>query len=268
VTSAAAHHNGPMTEPLRVMVTAGAGGIGAVIVDTFARDGARVHTCDISSEALGALAAATPSVVGAQVDLGDPSSIADWCASAIDDLGGVDVLVNNAGIAGPTADVEDISLDDWRQCLAIDLDSHFLTCRSVVPAMKQQRSGSIINMSSTAGQVGYGRRTPYAAAKWAVIGFTKSLAIEVGRYGVRVNAICPGSVRGERMGRVIAAEARARGVSDAEVEAEYASSQSIARFVDPQEIADMTYFLSSPQSAMVSGQAIAVDGHTETYHIT
>jgi NAD(P)-dependent dehydrogenase (short-subunit alcohol dehydrogenase family) len=133
--------------------------------------------------------------------------------------------------------------------------------------MKKQRSGSIVNMSSTAGQVGYGRRTPYAAAKWAVIGFTKSLAIEVGPFGVRANAICPGAVRGDRMARVIAAEATARGLPESDVEAEYASAQSISRFVDPQEIADMAFFLGSPQAQMVSGQAIAVDGHTETYHI-
>ncbi|MFL6071640.1 MAG: SDR family oxidoreductase, partial [Actinomycetes bacterium] len=198
-----------MSDPLRVMVTAGAGGIGAVIAETFATAGARVHTCDISRKALDALAARSPSIVGAQVDLSNEEAIAAWCEGAVTDLGGIDVLVNNAGIAGPTAAVEDISLNDWRQCLAIDLDSHFLTCRSVVPVMKQQRSGSIVNMSSTAGQVGYGRRSPYAAAKWAVIGFTKSLAIEVGPYGVRVNAICPGAIRGDRMGRVIAAEARA-----------------------------------------------------------
>jgi NAD(P)-dependent dehydrogenase (short-subunit alcohol dehydrogenase family) len=257
-----------MVDPMRVMVTAGAGGIGAVIVGTFARAGASVHTCDISPQALAALGRSLPDVVGSHVDLSDDSAIVDWCQQAMADLGGVDVLVNNAGIAGPTADVENISLDEWRQCLAIDLDSHFLTCREVVPTMKRQRSGSIVNMSSTAGQLGYGRRTPYAAAKWAVIGLTKSLAIELGRYGIRANAICPGSVRGERMSRVIAAEASARGVAEAEVEAEYVSSQSIARFVDPQEIADMAYFLASPQSQMVSGQAIAVDGHTETYHIT
>jgi NAD(P)-dependent dehydrogenase (short-subunit alcohol dehydrogenase family) len=257
-----------MSDQLRVMVTAGAGGIGAVIAGTFAASGAHVQTCDISQDALDALKARSPSIVGAHVDLSDGGAINDWCRGAIAELGGVDVLVNNAGIAGPTAHVEDISLEDWRECLGIDLDSHFLTCRSVVPVMKRQRSGSIINISSTAGQVGYGRRTPYAAAKWAVIGFTKSLAIEVGPFGIRANAICPGAVRGDRMGRVIAAEAKARGLTDAEVEAEYASSQSIARFVEPQEIADMAYFLGSPKSQMVSGQAIAVDGHTETYHIT
>jgi NAD(P)-dependent dehydrogenase (short-subunit alcohol dehydrogenase family) len=256
-----------MSKALRVMVTAGGGGIGAVIASSFARDGASVRTCDLSAEALDALTAREPSVVGSVVDLSDADAINSWCRSAIDDLGGVDVLVNNAGIAGPTADVEDVSLEDWRQCIAIDLDSHFLTCRAAVPVMKQQRSGSIINMSSTAGQLGYGRRTPYAAAKWAVIGLTKSLAIEVGRYGVRVNAICPGSVRGDRMDRVIAAEAAARGVEPTVVEAEYTASQSIGRFVDPQEIADMAVFLGSPESKMVSGQAIAVDGHTETYHL-
>ncbi|HEX5018812.1 MAG TPA: SDR family oxidoreductase [Actinomycetes bacterium] len=257
-----------MGEPLRVLVTAGGGGIGAVIATTFAERGARVHVCDISSEALDAVTSSNTSIVGSVVDLSDADAIEDWCRTALDDLGGIDTLVNNAGIAGPTADVEDVSLADWRRCLSIDLDSHFLTCKAVVPAMKAQRSGSIINMSSTAGQVGYGRRSPYAAAKWAVIGLTKSLAIEVGPYNVRVNAICPGSVRGPRMERVIAAEAQARGMSPEEVEREYASAQSIARFVDPQEIADMAYFLASPQSVMVSGQAIAVDGHTEAFHIT
>jgi NAD(P)-dependent dehydrogenase (short-subunit alcohol dehydrogenase family) len=257
-----------MSDQLRVMVTAGGGGIGAVIAETFASSGARVHTCDISAESLASVAERSSQIVGTVVDLADEASIEQWCQSSIDDLGGVDVLVNNAGIAGPTANVEDVTLADWRQCLAIDLDSHFLTCRSVVPMMKEQRSGSIINMSSTAGQVGYGQRTPYAAAKWAVIGFTKSLAIEVGRFGARANAICPGAVHGARMERVIAAEASARGLTTAEVEAEYASAQSIPRFVDPQEIADMAFFLASPQAAMVSGQAIAVDGHTETYHMT
>src|SRR5215203_2845043 len=145
-----------MTEALRVMVTAGGGGIGAVMVSTFATRGARVHVCDISADALAA--AARPQITGSVVDLSDSDAIEDWCQTAVDDLGGVDVLINNAGIAGPTSDVEHISLAEWRHCLAIDLDSHFLTCRSVVPVMKQQRSGSVINMSSTAGQVGYGQR--------------------------------------------------------------------------------------------------------------
>lgn len=249
------------------MVTAGGAGIGAVIAQAFAANGARVHTCDVSESAIAELTGRHERITGSVADLGDAQAVDRWCAESLEVLGGVDVLVNNAGIAGPTADVENVSLDDWRQCLAVDLDSHFLTCRAVVPHLKAQRSGSIVNMSSTAGQVGYGRRTPYAAAKWAVIGLTKSLAIELGRYGVTANAVCPGSVRGPRMERVIAAEADSRGVTPDVVEREYTSSQSVARFVEPQEIADMCVFLASPQARMVSGQAIAVDGHTETYHL-
>jgi NAD(P)-dependent dehydrogenase (short-subunit alcohol dehydrogenase family) len=133
--------------------------------------------------------------------------------------------------------------------------------------MKSQRSGSIINVSSTAGLFGYGLRTPYAAAKWAVIGFTKSLAIELGPFEVRANAICPGTVEGPRMDRVIKAEAEGRGVPIDVVQKEYIQSQSIKRFVHPEEIADMCQFLASPAAKMVSGQAISVDGHTETFHI-
>lgn len=267
-TDSAMVDDGSVTDSLRVMVTAGAGGIGSVIASTFAAAGARVHTCDVSEEAVAAMRERQPGVTGTVVDVGDPAAVERWCRESLDDLGGIDVLVNNAGIAGPTADVEDVGVDQWRQCLAIGLDSHFLTCRQVTPVMKTQRAGSIINISSTAGQLGYGRRTPYAAAKWAVIGLTKSLAIELGPYGVTANAICPGSVRGDRMDRVIAAEASARSVATEVVEAEYTLAQSIARFVEPQEIADMCAFLASPQARMVSGQAIAVDGHTETYHIT
>jgi NAD(P)-dependent dehydrogenase (short-subunit alcohol dehydrogenase family) len=133
--------------------------------------------------------------------------------------------------------------------------------------MKAQRSGSIINLSSMAGVYGYGRRTPYAAAKWAVIGFTKSVAIEVGPYGVRCNAICPGSVAGARMDAVIADEAQQRGIDPSAVTDEYLSGQSIKRFVEPSEIADLCLFLASPAASMISGQAIGLDGHTETYHL-
>jgi NAD(P)-dependent dehydrogenase (short-subunit alcohol dehydrogenase family) len=133
--------------------------------------------------------------------------------------------------------------------------------------MKAQGSGSIINMSSMAGMVGYGRRSPYAAVKWAVIGFTKSLAIELGPHGVRCNAICPGSVAGQRMGAVVAAEAAGRGVDPTVVEREYLDGQSIKRFVQPAEIADLCLFLASPAASMISGQAIGIDGHTETYHL-
>lgn len=252
--------------PHRVMITAGASGIGLAIAQGFLAAGHRVHICDVNDGALTAAKSAHPALGVATVDVGDPAAVDRWFDATLKELGGLDVLVNNAGIAGPTAAVEDVTVEDWRRCLAIDLDAQFFTARRAVPAMKAQRSGSIINLSSTAGLYGYPFRTPYAAAKWAVIGFTRSLAAEVGRWNVRVNAICPGSVSGDRMDRVIAAEASKTGRTEESIREEYTAGVSMKRFVAPQEIADMALFLCSPQAAMVSGQAISVDGHTETFH--
>ncbi|MFZ4718761.1 MAG: SDR family oxidoreductase [Ilumatobacteraceae bacterium] len=251
----------------RVVITAAAGGIGRVVAEAFVAAGDAVELCDVDAAAVARVAAELPAATATVVDLTDPDAVDAWVAAAIDRLGGVDVLVNNAGIKGPTACVEDVTLDEWRATLAVGLDAQFLCARRVAPVMKRQGSGSIVNISSTAGQYGYGRRTPYAAAKWAVIGLTKSLAVELGPHGVRCNAICPGSVAGERMDGVIAAEAAARGLDPSVVQAEYVEGQSIKRFVQPSEIADMCLFLASPAAAMVSGQAIAVDGHTETFHL-
>jgi NAD(P)-dependent dehydrogenase (short-subunit alcohol dehydrogenase family) len=251
----------------RVMITAAAAGIGRSIADAFIDSGAQVHICDVDTAALESFGSEFPSAPATQVDLRDHRQIDSWIETALRDLGGVDVLVNNAGIKGPTAFVEDVSIDEWRECVAVNLDSHFVCARRVAPVMKAQRQGTIINISSMAGMVGYGMRTPYAAAKWAVVGLTKSLAIELGPHGVRCNCICPGSVRGDRIDRVIADEARQRGVSARTIADEYVAGQSIKRFVEPSEIADLCVFLASPAASMISGQAIGLDGHTETYHL-
>ncbi|MEI8056383.1 MAG: SDR family oxidoreductase [Actinomycetes bacterium] len=256
-----------MSTRQRVLVTAGASGIGAAIARAFADDGARVSFVDIDANAVSAAVAADPRLHGVALDVSDPLAVGSWFDDVLAEWRGVDVLVNNAGIAGPTSYVEDISTEQWRDCLAVGLDSHFFTSSRAAAAMKAQRSGSIISISSTAGLYGYGMRSPYAATKWAVIGLIKSLAVELGPFGVRANAICPGSVDGPRMRGVIERQAAAAGVDPAIVEREYLSGQSISRFVQPNEIADMCRFLASPAAAMVSGQAIAVDGHTETFHI-
>jgi len=250
-----------------VIMTAAAAGIGRVVADAFVREGARVHLCDVDRAALDDAAASSPLITASQVDLANPAEIDHWLSVTIDALGGVDVLVNNAGTKGPTAFVEDVTDNDWNHCLAVSLDSHFLCARRVAPVMKVQRHGSIINMSSMAGVYGYGMRTPYAVAKWAIIGLTKSLAIELGPHDVRCNAICPGSVAGPRMQAVIDAEATRRDIPASQVEHEYLSGQSIKRFVGPSEIADLCLFLASPASRMITGQAIAIDGHTEAYHL-
>jgi NAD(P)-dependent dehydrogenase (short-subunit alcohol dehydrogenase family) len=249
------------------MITAAAGGIGRVIAECFVANGAVVHICDADVDAVELIRTEIPGVVASVVDVSDNRQIDDWFDRSLAELGGLDVLVNNAGIKGPTAMIEDVEPDDWRECLAICLDSHYLCARRAAPVMKTQGSGSIVNMSSMAGMVGYGMRTPYAAAKWAVVGLTKSLAIELGPHNVRCNAICPGSVAGDRINRVIAAEASQRNVATHVVAAEYVNGQSIKRFVDPQEIADLCLFLASPGAAMITGQAIGLDGHTETYHL-
>jgi len=256
-----------MDQALRVLVSAGASGIGASIVKRFLADGAKVSICDRDEAAVRIAIQIAPALHAVVGDVADAGDMERWVDEVVDLWGGVDVLVNNAGIAGPTGLVEDIDLGAWRDCLAVNLDSHFLMARLVIPHMKKQQSGAIVTISSTAGLYGYGMRTPYAAAKWAVIGFTKSLAVELGPFGIRANVVAPGAVEGPRMGRVIEAEAARRGIPREVVQREYAESQSIPRFVKPSEIADMCAFLASSRASMVNGQVIAVDGHTETFHI-
>jgi NAD(P)-dependent dehydrogenase (short-subunit alcohol dehydrogenase family) len=250
----------------RVAVTAAGGGIGLSIARAFAAQGADVHICDIDAAAIEA--AGAQGLRASQVDVSEAGAVDRWIDEVLAIGGGLDVLVNNAGTSGPTALIEDVEPADWDHCMAVGVTSHFRTCARVAPAMKASGNGSIINISSTAGTYGIGLRAPYVAAKWAVIGLTKTLAIELGGDGVRVNAICPGSVDGDRMRGVIEREAASRGASPDDVQREYLQGQSIARFVQPGEIADLCLFLASDAARMISGQAIAVDGHTETFHLT
>jgi len=256
-----------MSAPLTVMITAAASGIGRTVAEAFAAAGHRVFVSDADAGAVETMSAKNPAIRASRADVTSPEEIEAWFATVKAEAGGLDVLINNAGIAGPTGRLEDIAIDGWYKCIDVCLNSQFLTSRCAIPLMKEKRGGSIINLSSTAGLFGYGLRTPYAAAKWAVIGLTKSMAIELGDWDIRVNAICPGSVSGDRMDRVIAAEANLRSTSPDEIRREYTSGQSIKRFTEPKEIADLCLFLASPAAGMISGQAIAVDGHTETYHI-
>ncbi|MFN0192378.1 MAG: SDR family oxidoreductase [Aestuariivirga sp.] len=251
----------------RVMITAAAAGIGRAIAKAFAEEGARVHVCDVNEAALAEFREEFPDIAATHVNVRDEGEIEAWFDEALEDMQGLDVMINNAGIKGPTAPVDDVDYDDWRECIEICLDSHFLCARRAAPVLKAQKSGCIINLSSNAGQHGFGNRTPYAAAKWGVIGLTKSLAIELGPFNVRCNAICPGSVRGDRINRVIEGEAKLRGVPFDVVAAEIVNNQSIARFTEAAEVAALCVFLASPAAAMITGQDIAIDGHVEVFHI-
>jgi NAD(P)-dependent dehydrogenase (short-subunit alcohol dehydrogenase family) len=252
---------------MRVMITAAATGIGRAIAKAFHEEGGQVHICDVNEEALELFREDFPDIAATHVNVRNEGEVDAWFDDALEDLGGLDVMVNNAGIKGPTAPVDDIELADWKECIEVCLDAQFLCARRAAPVMKAQKSGLIINMSSNAGQFGFGNRTPYAAAKWGVIGLTKSLAIELGPYNVRCNAICPGAVRGDRINRVIEGEAALRGVGTQIVAAELVSQQSLARFTEPEEIANLCLFLASPAAFMINGQDIAIDGHIETFHI-
>ena len=247
----------------QVIITAGAAGIGRAIADAFVAQGAHVHVCDIDADAVAAL---PDGVVGQTVDVTNEDALDAWLADTLAQLGGCDVLVNNAGIAGQAGPVEELDLAAWKTCLAVNLDAQMITCRAVAPVMKAQGHGAIINLSSTSGLFGAPFRAPYSAAKWAVIGFTKTIATELGPHGIRANAICPGAVSGDRMDRVMAAEAQARNVSPQDVYKDYTSGTSLRRFAEPQEIADLCLYLASDAAKFISGQAIAVDGNTETYH--
>ncbi len=195
-------------------------------------------------------------------DAGDPEAMADLFAEVDEVWGGLDVLCANAGIAGPTALVEDVTVEEWRACVGVNLEGAWLAAKHAAPMMKRAGAGVMLLTSSTAGFHGYPNRAPYAAAKWGVIGLMKTLAMELGPYGVRANAICPGAVEGSRMEAVLVAEAAAKGMTRDEVYAGYASGTSMGTFTEAKDIAEMAVFLASPGARRVSGQVIAVDGHT------
>jgi NAD(P)-dependent dehydrogenase (short-subunit alcohol dehydrogenase family) len=252
---------------LRVIVTAGAAGIGRAIATTFFQQGARVHICDVDTDALAATASEFPSLGTTVVDVADPAQVDRLFDEASAHLGGLDVLVNNAGIAGPTGPVETLEVAAWDRTIAVNINSLFYCTRRAVPLLKATGGGLIANLSSVAGLFGYPLRSPYAASKWAVIGLTKTLAMELGGDGIRVNAICPGLVAGPRIEAVIRARAEAKGEELAVTREKYLGQNSLHTFVQAQDIADLILFLCSPAGRNISGQALALDGNTESLRI-
>jgi NAD(P)-dependent dehydrogenase (short-subunit alcohol dehydrogenase family) len=249
---------------LRVLVTAGAAGIGRAIADRFADEGARVHVCDVDAEALEACRAGRPSYGTTLCDVADEGQVDRLFEAVGDRLGGLDVLVNNAGIAGPTAGIDEIKPADWRRTIDVNLNGQFYCARRAVPLLKAAGDGAIVCISSVAGRLGYAYRTPYAATKWAIVGLVQSLARELGPDGIRVNAILPGIVEGPRIERVISARAAQLGVEYDEMLRDYLGKVSLRRMVSAADIANMAWFLCSDQGRNISGQALSVCGNVET----
>ena len=240
----------------RVLITAGGAGIGLAMARGFADAGHDVWVTDVEDVTDVPWRASV-------VDASNEGAVSELFSEIKSEWGAIDVLCANAGIAGPTAQIEDVQLADWQKCVAVNLEGAFLAAKYAAPVMKAQGRGAMIFTTSTAGLYGYPNRAPYAAAKWGIIGLMKTLAMELGPYGIRANAIAPGAVEGPRMEGVLEREAAAKGMTRDQVYEGYASGTSMRTFVTAQDIADMAVFLGSDAARVVSGQVIAVDGHTE-----
>jgi NAD(P)-dependent dehydrogenase (short-subunit alcohol dehydrogenase family) len=248
---------------LRVLVTAGAGGIGRAIAESFVSGGAQVHISDISQDAIDDAIANGGLLTGTLGDASDPHDVDRVLADVHARLEGLDVLVNNAGVAGPTGVVDSYEERDVSQTIDVNLKSQFYFLKRFVPMLRTSSNPSIIAMSSVAGRLGYGLRTPYAATKWAIVGLVKSLAVELGPVGIRANAILPGVVEGDRICRVIADRAKAQGVTFEEMRDSFVQRVSLRRMVSAEDVANLALFLASNLARNITGQAISVDGNVE-----
>jgi NAD(P)-dependent dehydrogenase (short-subunit alcohol dehydrogenase family) len=242
----------------RVLITAGGAGIGRAMADVFHKAGARVHICDVVQGAIDETRKAFPGVTATLADVSKLKDVDQLFADVKQHLGGLDCLINNAGIAGPTGKVEDIPVAEWERCMEVDMNGMFYCTRLAMPLIKAAGGGCIINLSSAAGRLAFPFRTPYSAAKWGVVGYTRSLSMEAGPDNVRVNAIQPGVVEGERINRVIEAKAKALGISFEEQKKISLERVSMHRMVSPYDIANMALYLASDAGRNITGQAISV----------
>jgi NAD(P)-dependent dehydrogenase (short-subunit alcohol dehydrogenase family) len=248
----------------RVLITAGAGGIGLAIAKAFATRGARVHIADVNAEAVHAITQQYPTITGSVGDISKPADLDVLFHDVQKKLGGIDVLVNNAGIAGATAPVADYPLDTWNAVLNINLTGTFMVTQRAIPWLKQSPAGSIIVMSSLAGRFGYPDRVAYSTTKWGLVGFTKTLALELGPFGITANTIHPGAVDGPRIQSVFEGRAKVSGRSVEEETNLALANQSVKKFINPADIAELAVFLAGPHARTISGQMFPIDGDSKS----
>jgi NAD(P)-dependent dehydrogenase (short-subunit alcohol dehydrogenase family) len=247
----------------RVLITAGAGGIGRAIAQAYIGAGALVHIADVDAEALRRIVAEFDGVSGTAGDISKTADVARIISDVKEHLGGLDVLVNNAGISGPTAPVEDFPTDAWDSVISVNLNGTFNVTQQAIPLLKESAAGSIVVMSSLAGRFGYPNRAAYSTTKWGLVGFTKTLALELGQYGITANSVHPGAVDGPRFRNVIAGRAELSGrTADEELE-DALALQSVKRLVDPADIAALVLFLTGPHGRSISGQIFPIDGDSK-----
>lgn len=247
----------------RVLVTAGAQGIGLAIARKFLESGADVHICDVDEQALAAARQSLPALSASLTDVSDEPQVLAMFDALAARWGALDVLVNNAGVSGPTSRLEDTTLDSWRKTLDVNLTGTFLCARSAVPLLRAAGGGAIVNISSVAGRLGFSLRSPYSASKFGLAGLTQTWAMELGPSNIRVNSVLPGVVSGDRVERIIAARAEAGGVSNDAMREQLVEKVSLRRMTRPEDVANQVAFLCSEQGAMISGQSISVCGNVE-----
>jgi NAD(P)-dependent dehydrogenase (short-subunit alcohol dehydrogenase family) len=249
-----------MSKARRVVVTAGGGGIGLLIAQAFVAAGDRVHVCDVNADALEQVTRDNPAITGTVCNVADRAAVERFVEEAVDALGGIDILINNAGIAGPTTSVEDLDPDEWDAVLAVNLTGPFNVTRLAIPHLKKSEAGVVIMMSSVGGRFGYANRSTYATTKRALIALAETLALELGDHGIRVNTIAPGAVSGPRMDGVLRARAAATGRDLNDVLTDALGIQAIKRFADPRDVAALAVFLAGEHATTITGQTFAIDG--------
>ncbi|HEY3489364.1 MAG TPA: SDR family oxidoreductase [Candidatus Deferrimicrobiaceae bacterium] len=248
----------------RVLITAGAGGIGLAIAKAFVTAGARVHIADVNAEAVHEITKQYPAISGTVGDISKAADLDTLFQDVQDQLGGLDVLVNNAGIAGATAPVADYPIDTWNAVVNLNLTGTFMVTQRAIPLLKQSSAGAIILMSSLAGRFGYPNRVAYSTTKWGLVGFAKTLSIELGPFGITANTIHPGAVDGPRLQSVFEGRAKVSGRTAVEETNLALANQSVRKFIDPADIAALTVFLAGPHARTISGQMFPVDGDSKT----
>jgi NAD(P)-dependent dehydrogenase (short-subunit alcohol dehydrogenase family) len=246
-----------------VLVTGGADSVGRVMAERFSARGDRVHICDVRPDALAATLAANPDMRGTLADVGDADALARVVADATAWLGDISVLVNNVGIGGPRAAIEDITLADWQRTLAVNVTAMFQAMKLVVPGMKRRGGGAIVNFSTGSTRTRLPNRTAYVVSKFAVEGLTLNAARELGPHGIRVNAILPGMIDNARMQGIIAAKSEETGRPAADIEADYLKFISLRAKTQPADLAEMVLFLASAPGKLITGELIAVSGNLE-----
>ena len=254
-----------MLKNKKFIISAAADGIGLSITKKIIENGGKVYLTDINQKKVDYINSKKEfknKVYAKQLDANNFDAVKKYFLS-LKSIKKIDGLINNVGVAGPTKNLDKINIEEWKNTIEINLNSHFYFSKFSIPLLKKNKSGSIINISSTAGLYGFPQRTPYASSKWAVIGLTKSLAMELGKFKIRVNAICPGSVTGDRMRRVIKAKANLLNIKPQKIQNEFESMNSMRSFVTKEDIASMAIYLLSDSSKSISGQSISVDGNTE-----